>query len=320
MTYIKIDESKRNTMKELNDIKTEKEKALFDKVTIGVVDGIEAGVRLSTTFSSPLLTVSFTEQDVFWGGGLSRGVVSVDYNLNKDSFEFSNSSGGTNNVSTEQIVDTYIDIYKSAKTVIKNIKDNKAEYRKEIEDIADLDKQVDEFNMEIRKELKDNIKSYINETLNAVGVHNNTEEDVKKLMEKAETSGLIDIYSYQDYDVREALEKNAVNKEADVKNAEMVFKKGSFSCEVSDNNKKRYYLNNKFYKKAIIVELLKEYVNDDNELIEQMKKGRHIKGKIKFGFIQEWSENKQKVQDTKDFLDELEGRGKTKRTPIKSKP
>jgi hypothetical protein len=120
MSHIEINQEKEEKIKELTEIKLQKEKTLEEKITATELKGnTTSAVRVDSFMSRKNIDVNFGNKEIFWA---SHGVVRIEYDINKLDFRFNNSSGGTNDVSAERIVEAYADIYESAKNVIANIK------------------------------------------------------------------------------------------------------------------------------------------------------------------------------------------------------
>ena len=313
MSHIEINQEKKDELQKLAEIKIQKEKNLEEKITATELKGdTTASIRVDSFMSRKNIDVNFGNKEVFWA---SDGVVRVEYDIEKLDFKFNNSSGGTNSVSAERIVDAYSDIYESAKNVIANIKKNKFEYSEKIDEILNLRDDIQSLNSEIDNEINQNIDEFINSKLESVGIKDNSIEDVEKLLKKAEESGRIDIFSCNSYEVSLALRDQAYKEEdVDVDSSRFRFKQSSLSCEVSENNAKRYYINDQFIKRKDVVENLKNYITDDSKICETLKNEKRARMEVSFKDIKKLSTNVQEHKELQNFLKvlELDGKNKTK--------
>lgn len=310
MSYVQINKEKREEYNQKAKIKEDKENSIAEDITKNVQGDTTADVRVDSFFSRKIININFSNKESFWS---SDGVVRLEYNINDDSFRFNNSAGGTNDVSAEKIVDAYSDIYASAKNVIEDIKQNKLDYAERVNDIIDITSEMHQISIQIGTELKDDINNFLDSKLSVIGVKNNTEEDAKELLNKAEKEGSVTIFRLNDYNVTSALRDQANNHDdADVENSEFQFVKANLRCEVADNNAKRFYINDQFIKKGDIIDNLQNYMVDETPVTEILKNENKSKAKMSFKDLNSLAENTQKNKDLKELSDELNLNGKKK--------
>ena len=315
MPHVEINKEKQELHSQKYDTKRQKEQELSDMILSNMIGDTKAQIRQDAYFGRKLIDISFSNDEAFWSSG---GVVRLEYNIKSDEFRFNNSAGGTNDVTAETIIDAYSDIYASAKNVIKNIRENRLTYENKVDELLEMNEEINKIKYEIDEELNTNINQYLKTTLETIDIRNNNDQDIERLLEKAEQEGRVYIFSYDDHKIKHALKVEAHNDDdVNVGNEKLHFKRHTLSCDVSSNNAKRYYINDQFVKKDELKKKLTGYIVEDSEICNTLKKEEKRRFEVPFKEVEHLAD---KVNDQKAIQELLNELGEHKKPQNKKRP
>lgn len=288
---------------------------LLDLIKSGFSENIKIDLRVEKSSrlsrhdkDDIILHCKLTEPETFW-----TDVISFEYNINKKELvSLNTSSGGTNEVNPEKVLDTYQKMYTGIQNASAVLRDNpKAlEYAS---DIVYYDEVLWKLSEQYTKEKQNFLSERTNELLKKVSVEKITSpEKIKEIIEKLNTENEVVLYAPRVEEFKRNLTEQG-NLVVDV-----------HRLYLSNNTENKvYYVNRgageERVKKSDLVKLISEYYNVEellkvpNNVESNFFRGQKIT-KVTFDFndIQEHITQK----GLKDLHNELVQNGKVKKVGI----